>query len=209
MTTHGGGHGRGRAGSRWFRAATAAVMLVTLAGCGNGDGDVEGSSDRVQVDLLSTVDTLVGHRWPTDGEGELSEVTAIERPTTVEVRLGEERSFEATSQLTFLDQIDDEIVRVALQPPAELGELAEVLDDVEALLERNGALTSELSATLEEWRAHEESVPEWPVTGDRLGRRVELEPGVELAVRLRQRGDEGWFYTVSLFRPVETWPTPR
>jgi hypothetical protein len=95
---------------------------------------------------------------------------------------------------------------VEVQPPAELAALPDAVDDVEQLLERNGARTSELEEALDGWRALEETDPEWPSSGERLATRVELEPGVELAVRMRQRGDEGWFYTLSLLRPVETWP---
>lgn len=131
----------------------------------------------------------------------------MERPVTVAVRVGEDRVFEAPSQLTFLEQRQGEIMSVEVQPPAELASLLAIIDEVEALLVDNDALDDELAEALESWRSHQGTEePEWPSTGDRLSERVELAPGVELAVWLHQRGDEGWFSTVSLFRPVETWP---
>lgn len=132
----------------------------------------------VQVDLRSTTDSLRGHEWPVRQDGTLLDTAAVERPVTVEV-----------------------------QPPPALAPLADTVDDVEALLERNEALTEELRSRLDERRTHDEAEPEWPSTGERLGALSALGEDVEIAVRLRQRGEDGWFYTVSLSRPVESWPT--
>lgn len=200
-------HRRGRGGRRWLRAIVATATVVALTGCDDGGSDVTDAGDTVQVDLLSTTDTLRGHEWPTRQDGTLSEAAAVERPVAVEVRVGEDRVFEAPSQLTFFEQRRGEIMSVELQPPAELASLPATIDEVEALLAANDALEEELADALESWRSQQETEePEWPSSGDHLAAGAELEPGVELEVGLRQRGDEGWFYTVSLFRPVETWP---
>jgi hypothetical protein len=197
---------RGAVPRRGARAALVVGVVLALAACNDGGSDVTDPEASVRVDLLSTTESLQGHEWPERQDGTRSEAATVERPVDVEVRLGEGRIFGSPSQLTFIHQRQDEIVSVEVQPPAELVSLTEVIDDVEDLLDRNDARTSELAERLDEWRALEETEPGWPSSGDRLATRVELEPGVELAVRLRQRGDEGWFYTVSLFRPVETWP---
>lgn len=192
---------------RWVVLLGAVGVVVGLGGCGSEGGDVVATNERtVEVELLATVETLDGHPWPTREDGSLLDTAAVEEPATIVVDLGEGGSFRATSQLTFLHQRQGEVVSVEVQPPPQLAPLAETVDDLEDVLERNDALTTELRTRLDQWRTQDETEPQWPSTGERLGALSALGDEVELAVRLRQRGGDGWFYTIALSRPVESWP---
>jgi hypothetical protein len=93
--------------------------------------------------------------------------------------------------------------RTTLTPLPQLVSLAEAVDWVEETFVRHDLLTDELADDLTRFRDHAETDPEWPAQGDRLGTRAASSEQLSVFVEFRQRGDEGWFVSLTVGLPLE------
>ncbi len=183
------------------RATTLLTWLLavgSLMGCEQMSS--EPPTDTVRIDLFAPIQAQPAlSSWPTRSDGSLRDIFALQRPHALALQLGE-RSFAATSQLTFLKQDGAALTAVTVQPPARPRAYAEVLTDLETLLRGQDLLTPDLEAKLRDWRAQPPGdAASFPAPAAHTARARFAR--FEVFVSLRPEPGGEWYYTLEFERP--------
>lgn len=173
-------------------AAILTSLLLVIGGLSGCEMPTQTQRDTLTVDLFAPIRAQPElAAWPSDADGELRDIYAVQQPHRIQLRLGG-RDFAADSQLSLLKQRAGTLSAVSVQPPEQLREYDAALTALEDVLRAQGLLTPEFATQLMQWR---ERPPGKEDSAPTRSARARLE-NFDVFVNLRPQARGGWYYTL-------------
>ena len=179
------------------RRLTVILVVLLVVGCAGTDQEAPMNAEEIQIPLGGDPGEVAGHDWPTRDDGSRLDATAIEREHTAVLTSDGSEILRSDSQLTFLREHDDVVEQVTLTPLVDAGQLDDVIDAAEALLDGHDLLDDNARDDLAEFRGHTEDTQQWPAGRSTL-RTSTRGSNVEVHVEIRPTGQDDWFYSLTV-----------